>query len=131
MIKNKFNNNVSLIKKAINNDKLVVFAGAGVSKDSGIPLWSELIEEIRGYLNEDINEDDPLKIAQILYNEKGEKEYNDIIKNSLYKSKGVYNPLHEILFELNPQHIITTNYDHYFESIIENKGFGYANKNYS
>ena len=126
MIKNKFNNNVSLIKKAINNDKLVVFAGAGVSKDSGIPLWSELIEEIRGYLNEDINEDDPLKIAQILYNEKGEKEYNDIIKNSLYKSKGVYNPLHEILFELNPQHIITTNYDHYFESIIENKGLPFS-----
>lgn len=126
MIKNKFNNNVSLIKKAINKDKLVVFAGAGVSKDSGIPLWSELIEEIRGYLNEDINEDDPLKIAQILYNEKGEKEYNDIIKNSLYKSKGFYNPLHEILFELNPQHIITTNYDHYFESIIENKGLPFS-----
>jgi hypothetical protein len=46
MKKSKFNNNVSLIKNAINNDKLVVFAGAGVSKDSGIPLRSELIEEI-------------------------------------------------------------------------------------
>jgi hypothetical protein len=126
MKKSKFNNNVSLIKNAINNDKLVVFAGAGVSKDSGIPLWSELIEEIRGHLNEDIKEDDPLKIAQILYNEKGEKEYNDIIKKSLYKSKGIYNPLHEILFELNPQHIITTNYDHYFESIIENKGLPFS-----
>lgn len=126
MKKNKFNNNVSLIKNAINNDKLVVFAGAGVSKDSGIPLWSELIEEIRGSLNEDINEDDPLKIAQILYNEKGEKEYNDIIKKSLYRNKGIYNPLHEIIFELNPQHIITTNYDNYFESIIENKGLPFS-----
>lgn len=126
MIKNKFNNNVSLIKKAINNDKLVVFAGAGVSKDSGIPLWNELIEDIKGCLNEEIKEDDPLKIAQILYNEKGEKEYNDIIKNSLYKSKGIYNSLHEILFELNPQHIITTNYDHYFENIIENKGLPFS-----
>lgn len=128
MINNKFKNNVSLIKRAINNDKLVVFAGAGVSKDSGIPLWNELIEDIKGYLNEDIKEDnyDPLKIAQILYNEKGEKEYNDIIKNSLYKNKGIYNPLHEILFELNPQHIITTNYDHYFENIIENKGLPFS-----
>lgn len=126
MIRNKFNNNVSLIKKAINNDKLVVFAGAGISKDSGIPLWSELINEIKGHLNEDTKEEDPLKIAQILYNEKGEKEYNDIIKNSLYKYKNNYNPLHEILFELNPQHIITTNYDHYFESIIENKGLPFS-----
>ncbi|MBS4041317.1 MAG: SIR2 family protein [Flavobacteriales bacterium] len=126
MKKTKFNNYVSLIKNAINNDKLVVFAGAGVSKDSGVPLWSELIEEIRGYLNEDINENDPLKIAQILYNEKGEKEYNDIIKKSLFRNKGIYNPLHEILFELNPQHIITTNYDHFFESIIENKGLPFS-----
>lgn len=126
MVRNKFNNNVSLIKKAINNDKLVVFAGAGVSKDSGIPLWNELIEDIKGYLNEEIKEDDPLKIAQIIYNEKGEKEYNDIIKNSLYKNKGIYNSLHEILFELNPQHIITTNYDHYFENIIENKGLPFS-----
>lgn len=126
MKKNKFNNNVSLIKNAINNDKLVVFAGAGVSKDSGIPLWSELIEEIRGFLNEDIIEDDPLKIAQILYNEKGEKEYNDIIKKFLYRNKGTYNPLHEIIFELNPQHIITTNYDNCFENIIENRGLPFS-----
>ncbi len=122
----KFKNNISFVKKAINNDKLVVFAGAGVSKDSGIPLWDELIEDIKGYLNEEIEENDPLKIAQILYNEKGEKEYNDITKNSLYKNKGIYNPLHEILFELNPQHIITTNYDHYFENIIENKGLPFS-----
>lgn len=126
MIKNKFNNNVSLIKKAINNDKLVVFAGAGVSKDSGIPLWNELIEGIKGCLNEEIKEDDPLKIAQMLYNEKGEKEYHDIIKNSLYNNKGIYNSLHEILFELNPQHIITTNYDNFFENIIENKGLPFS-----
>ncbi|WP_407505198.1 SIR2 family protein [Elizabethkingia meningoseptica] len=126
MIKNKFNNNVSLIKKAINNDKLVIFAGAGVSKDSGIPLWNELIDDIKNYLNEDIYEDDPLKIAQILYNEKGEKEYNDIIKNLLYKNKSIYNPIHEIIFDLNPQHIITTNYDHYFEDIIKNTGLPFS-----
>jgi accessory colonization factor AcfC len=48
MIEKKFKHNVSQIKNAINNDRLVVFAGAGVSKDSGIPLWSELIEDIKG-----------------------------------------------------------------------------------
>ena len=126
MIQNKFNNNVSQIKKAIDNDKLVIFAGAGVSKDSGIPLWGELINNLKGSLNGVVIDEDPLKIAQILYNEKGEKEYNDIIKNSLYKNQKAYNPIHEILFELNPQHIITTNYDNYFENIIENKGLPFS-----
>lgn len=126
MIKNKFNNSVSLLKNAINNDKLVIFAGAGVSKDSGIPLWNELLNEIKDNLNEEIIENDPLKIAQILYNEKGEKEYNDIIKKSLFKNKSSYNPLHEIIFELNPQHIITTNYDDFFEDIIKNKGLPFS-----
>lgn len=126
MIKNKFNNNASLLKKAINNDKLVVFAGAGVSKDSGIPLWNELIEELRGFLNEDIIEKDSLKIAQILHNEKGEKEYYDIVRNCLFNSRGNYNLIHEIIFELNPQHIVTTNYDNFFEKVIENKGLPFS-----
>ena len=42
------------------------------------------------------------------------------------KNKGNYNPLHEIIFELNPQHIITTNYDNCFENIIENRGLPFS-----
>lgn len=49
-MQSKFQNDVSLIKEAINNDRLVVFAGAGVSKDSGIPLWGELIDEVKNIL---------------------------------------------------------------------------------
>lgn len=126
MLQNKFNNNVSLIKEAINNDKLVVFAGAGISKDSGIPLWGELINNAKNYLNETTEETDSLKIAQILYNEKGEKEYNEIIKELVFKNASQYNPIHEIIFELNPQHIITTNYDTFFESVIKNKGLPFS-----
>lgn len=126
MMQNKFNNNVSFIKEAINNDKLVVFAGAGISKDSGIPLWGELIKNAKNYLNEPTNENDSLKIAQILYNEKGEKEYNEIIKELIFKNANQHNSIHEIIFELNPQHIITTNYDMFFESVIKNKGLPFS-----
>lgn len=125
-MQNKFLNNVSLIKEAINNDRLVIFAGAGVSKDSGIPLWGELINELKNYLNEKTYESDSLKIAQILYNEKGEKEYNEILKDLIFKSSSKYNSIHEIIFELNPQHIITTNYDNFFESIIKSKGLPFS-----
>lgn len=126
MEKNKYNNNVASIKEAIINDRLVVFAGAGVSKDSGIPLWYELEQGIKGRLNENTSETDALKIAQMLYNEKGEKEYNDIIKELLFKNSSKYNLLHETLVDLNPQHIITTNYDSYFENVIKDEGLAYS-----
>lgn len=125
-MQSKFLNDVSLIREAINDDRLVVFAGAGVSKDSGIPLWGELIDEVKKYLNESTYESDALKIAQMLYNEKGEKEYNEILKKLIYKSFQRHNELHEAIFDLKPQHIITTNYDNCFEEVINVKGLPYS-----
>lgn len=34
------------IKEAQRNNRLVIFVGAGVSKNSGIPMWGELIRAI-------------------------------------------------------------------------------------
>jgi hypothetical protein len=126
MEKSRYNNNIASLKEAIINDRLVVFAGAGVSKDSGIPLWFELEEGIKSRLNEHTSEKDALKIAQMLYNEKGEKEYNDILRELLFENCSNYNPLHEILLDINPQHIITTNYDHYFEDVIKDEGLPFS-----
>ncbi|WP_304137309.1 SIR2 family protein, partial [Mesonia mobilis] len=126
MKKNIFNNDISVIKEAINTDRLVIFAGAGISKDSGIPLWSELVKGIKGRLNEEINEKDSLKIAQMLYNEKGEKEYNDILTNLLFRNSISYNPIQELIFDLNPQHIVTTNFDMFFETIINDEGLPFS-----
>ncbi|GAB4160011.1 MAG: hypothetical protein Tsb0033_15330 [Winogradskyella sp.] len=126
MIKSKYNNNIASIKEALNNDRLVVFAGAGVSKDSGVPLWFELEQGIKNRLDEDTRETDALKIAQMLYNEKGEKEYNDIIKELLFKNSTKYNLLHETLVRLNPQHIVTTNYDSFFEDVLRDEGLAYS-----
>ncbi|MFI0429211.1 SIR2 family protein [Mariniflexile sp. HMF6888] len=126
MLKNRYNNNAASIKEAIINDRLVIFAGAGVSKDSGIPLWHELEKGIKNRLNEYTSETDALKIAQMLYNEKGEKEYNDILKELLFKNTTRHNLLHEILLDINPQHIITTNYDHYFENVIKDEGLPFS-----
>lgn len=120
-------NKISILKEAIVTDRLVIFAGSGISLDSGLPLWGSLLEGIKKHLNEEIRGDDALKIAQLLYNEKGEKEYYDIVKELLYKdSTEKYNHLHEMIFKLNPQHIITTNYDNFFEQIIENEGLDFS-----
>jgi hypothetical protein len=121
-------NKFAFLKEAILNDKLVVFAGSGVSVESGIPLWKDLLEGIKTKLNFNAeNENDALKIAQLLFNEKGEKEYYDIIKSLIYNnSTNSYNPLHKLIFQLNPQHIVTTNYDNFFEQFTENEGLPFS-----
>ena len=112
----------------MDEDRLVIFAGSGISVESGMPLWSDLVKGMKENLSfVPKNLDDPLKIAQILYNEKGEKEYYDIVNKLIYKnSNNKPNLLHEIIFSLNPQHIVTTNYDTFLEEVITNNGLDYS-----
>ena len=35
-----------IIRKAMNNNKLVIFVGAGVSANSGLPSWKDLVNEL-------------------------------------------------------------------------------------
>ena len=113
------------IQKAIENNKLVVFVGAGVSKNSGIPTWKELIQELAQELGlkaiaHDSNGfdfwggDDYLRIPQYYFNEREEKEYLDKIKEVLDLDVPP-NEIHDIIFDLNPAHIVTTNYDNLLE----------------
>ena len=113
------------IQKAIENNKLIVFVGAGVSRNSGIPTWEELIKELAKDIgikakgkdsngNEVFSNDDFLKIPQYYFNERKEKEYYDKVKEILDKDFQP-NEIHKMIFELNPAHIVTTNYDNLLE----------------
>ena len=113
------------IQKAIEHNKLVVFVGAGVSKNSGIPLWRELVQELAQELglksvanysdgSDFWGGDDYLKIPQYYFNEREEKEYLDKIKEVLNRDVSP-NEIHDIIFDLNPAHIVTTNYDNLLE----------------
>lgn len=69
-------NKILAIKNAIDEDRLVIFAGSGISVESGLPLWADLVKGMKeslSFVPEKL--DDALKVAQILCNEKGEKEY--------------------------------------------------------
>lgn len=124
-LKNFTLTSIKNIQKAIENNKLVIFVGAGVSRNSGIPTWSELIKELAKDLgikpkgkdskeNDIFSNDEFLKIPQYYYNERKEKEYYDKLKEIL--DKDFYpNDIHKIIFELNPAHIVTTNYDNLLE----------------
>ena len=55
-MKNFIEESKRVIRNASDNNKLVLFIGAGVSKNSGIPLWSELMAKIKRKL--DISKDE-------------------------------------------------------------------------
>jgi hypothetical protein len=111
------------IKKASNCERLVVFIGAGVSVNSGYKLWDSLI----GLFNEELkyssktsqfSTDEMLKIPQYYYNNNTER-YNEIIKKEYGKSPDQTNAIIDESLQLNPVHIITTNFDLLIEKSLE------------
>ena len=68
--------NILHIQEASKQGKLVMFVGAGVSANSGEPMWSELIQGLKKELPDSLkNETDDLKIAQLYKDSRGYKEY--------------------------------------------------------
>lgn len=129
------------IRNARENDKLVIFVGAGVSKNSNLPTWSELIKVFADELNiskckvcnfknkgictdddckekYNFSQDEFLKIPKYYYdndNSINHEKYKNIIKEKLGVS-AESNDIDNIILELLPDHIITTNYD----TLLEN-----------
>lgn len=112
-----------LLKKAQLENKLVIFAGAGVSVNSGMPIWSEAILQIKSKLEPSFeSEADALKIPQFYFNARGYKEYNELVKEIFSYADKQPNTLHRKILELKPYHIITTNYDDFLERVADENG---------
>ena len=127
---------IGLFREKAEQGKLVVFVGAGVSCNvEGMPDWNGLIRNMAkaiGYskctfcryrsgtcqencmLKDDYSTDEFLKIPQYLYN-MSEALYYQILTESISAS-GTDAPLSSAIFDINPAHIITTNYDQLLES---------------
>jgi hypothetical protein len=118
---NEFIADITSIKQAIENKKLVVFAGAGISMDSGVPGWSQLVEQLKKDIEVPPGEADPLRIAQMYFNKRGQKELFEKLKTVLQYRQTKYNGIHEAIFELRPEHILTTNFDDLLEQVMEAK----------
>ncbi len=65
------------------------------------------------------NEKDDLKIAQIYKDSYGYKDYFKKIRDVLKDGRVACNPIHHAILELDPVHIITTNYDDLIEQAIQ------------
>lgn len=121
------NESIKIINDARSQGKLVIFVGAGVSMNSGLPGWSELIEKYAAALSiekSEFSQEEYLKIPQYYYNEFKEKIYYQVIINLFGQSFNA-NPIHKLIFDLNPAHIITTNFDDLIEKASYENGAGF------
>ncbi|HEM6115681.1 TPA: SIR2 family protein [Streptococcus suis] len=99
------------IINAMNDNSLIVFVGAGISANSNLPSWSELISEFKKDLPE-LNSSDYLRIAQYYHDTFGYNHYMQKIQQ-VFSKNGIPSPneLHKLIADIGPKHIITTNYD--------------------
>ena len=127
---------IKLVREKAENNKLIIFVGAGVSRNvKGMPSWYALVKAMAdaiGYLKctdcshkdehceescklkEDYSNDEFLKIPQYVYNQNPDL-YNQILSEQIQEVSEDA-PLSKLIFNINPAHIITTNYDTLLES---------------
>lgn len=112
------NQSIKHIIEAMKNNTLLVFVGAGVSKNSGLPTWDEVIEVLKRDLSLGEKDNDYLKIAQFYYDTLGKQKYFEKL-DSIFKeyANSQPNELHDHIFKMQPRHLITTNYD----TLLEDK----------
>ncbi|QUN11949.1 SIR2 family protein [Clostridium sp. C1] len=111
-----------IIKEAMREKQLVLFVGSGVSANSGMPLWPQVIKEITKKLPSDL-EEDFLKIPQYYYNSRGKKEYKQLMKQIFrYKEPLETNEIHKKIVKFGVDTVITTNYDNLLEKAYEENG---------
>lgn len=112
------------ILRANEENKLAIFIGAGVSANSGFKSWWQIVDrfnENKKYVNngnKDYTDEEILKIPQFVYNEDSEL-YFKILEEEYNKFPEETNPIINVLLGLQPNHIITTNYDRLIEYSIE------------
>ena len=129
-------NYVTLFREKAEQGKLIVFVGAGVSQNvKDMPGWNDLIQRMAEAINyskcdscshkaegcenncllkNDFSTDEYLKIPQYVFNQNEESYYN-VLKDNIHDVE-IDAPLSSAIFDINPAHIITTNYDRLLET---------------
>lgn len=137
-----------ILLEILDKNKLSVFAGSGISVDSGLPAWDGFIDkyiEICEKLNNSVNDD--LKFQDIIDDAKKYKQKSlidtitalkDKVKNCQLHGASVnffddelnkmfysafYNEYHKLLVSTNYNQIITTNYDSLLEDAANREGY--------
>lgn len=123
-----FEKEIDRLINANKNNSLVIFVGSGISLDSNLPKWKDIIVDMYEWLygkkpdsNYNFSSDEYLTIPQKVY-DLDEEKYKEIFQNSFKDIKQIPNRLDDLIVKLKPDHIITTNYDQLLEKSLLNNG---------
>lgn len=114
---------VRQLQNANTRGNLVIFVGAGISKASNVPLWKELTEELKKDIG-DLTDDFEL-VPQFYFQIHKDVNYFEKIENILKTQSVNRNSIHREIFKINPNHVITTNYDTLLEEEANSQGNNY------
>lgn len=110
---------------ALNRKKLVIFVGAGVSKNSGLPTWGQMVQifaEKIGYPMEGrLATEEYIRIPQYYYcmdESIDHSSYYSLIK-SMIPGNIRPNLLDYLIVSLHPKHIVTTNFDTLLDQVAK------------
>lgn len=117
---------IKCVSKRINSGKCDLFIGSGISCESGVPSWRELlkpmVEDLGMYL---LDEDNLLMIAQYILNENSGNR--NVIRTRLMETlcDETYetNRYHWAIHNMNIHTIWTTNYDQLIEKSLSEKKY--------
>ena len=74
---------------------------------------------------ERLSSDEYLKIPEIFFNDRGDKEYKRFVRKKLHLM-GKPNDIHNMIMHMKPNHILTTNYDTLIEQAANRTGLSYS-----
>jgi hypothetical protein len=105
--------------KALREEKLIFFMGAGTSAAAGLPTWRKLLEERFGipteFLHDENLKNDNLTLGEIASRLIGREQLQSILRAAYDKSSDLPTAVHFCLAALELPVYITTNYDTLFE----------------
>ena len=108
---------------ALQKEKLVIFVGAGVSKNSGLPSWGQIVQafakEIDYPMEGRLATEEYIRIPQYYYSmdeSEGHSAYYSLL-SSMIPTDCQPNLLDYLIVTLRPKHIVTTNFDTLLDQI--------------
>ncbi|NBH70499.1 hypothetical protein D3Z51_00300 [Clostridiaceae bacterium] len=110
---------------ALGREKLVVFVGAGVSKNSGLPTWGQIVQvfakEIGYPTRGRLATEEYIRIPQYYYcldESENHADYYSLIQSMI--PEGIKpNLLDKLIVSLRPKHIVTTNFDTLLDQVAQ------------
>ena len=116
------------LKQVLNQEDTVLFIGSGISLWSGLPSWSQLIENLAVFIEKagysadliraEAQRGDLLQAASYGFDKLTKSQIGDFIRDSCLYGRAKPQAIHQKIVTLGPRCFITTNYDNLIEESL-------------